>query len=65
MSTATQRLQATSRLLRAVLHSTHPAVQQLVRAACPDFHEVRAVMELCDRLEATALDTSAKARRAA
>ena len=52
---ATDRLRSTARLLRAVLHSNHPAVQQLVRAACPTFRDVEAARDMVEQLEASGL----------
>jgi hypothetical protein len=48
-------MQATARLLRAVLHSNDPRVQALVHLACPTFPDVQAVYDLTEQLEAGVL----------
>lgn len=52
---STHRMQATARLLRAVLHSNDPRVQALVHLACPTFPDVQAVYDLTEQLEAGVL----------
>ena len=45
-----------ARLLRAVLLSNNPLVQELVREACPTFHDMEAARDLVEVLEAAGLD---------
>ena len=49
-------MRAGARLLRAVLMSNNPQVQELVREACPTFHDMEAARDLVEQLEAAGLD---------
>ena len=53
---ATERMRAGARLLRTVLHSNNPLVQEMVREACPTFHDMEAARDLLEQLEAAGLD---------
>ena len=56
---AKDRMRAGARLLRAVLMSNNPQVQELVREACPTFHDMEAARDLVEQLEAAGFDTAA------
>ena len=60
--TSERERRATAHLLRTILHSQHPTVQQLVRAACPSFQDVKSVTRFCERLEGASLAVYADAR---
>jgi hypothetical protein len=49
-------MRAGARLLRTVLHSNNPLVQEMVREACPTFHDMEAARDLLEQLEAAGLD---------
>ena len=60
--TSERERRVTAHLLRTILGSGHPTVQLLVRVACPSFQDVKAVTNLCERLEGASLAVYADAR---
>jgi len=55
---------AARRLIREVLHSGSPAVQQFVHRVLPEPGQISAALKLCDRFEAALLSSRVPAEEA-
>lgn len=43
------------RLIREATHASHPMAQRIIRTACPSGLDLKAILNVCERLEAMAV----------